>query len=261
MSWRISQLAVTATLLLVAPVAALQAQGTDTLPRFLTGPCDQTASLVDLDSLVAVPEVQPSLAVFDSVLVPPAELRSRDHDMKVVVAFVVDTNGAVRPGHNAIMSSTDTALSRWACGMVTRLRFQPARDHSRAVATQVMMPFAFQAPVVGSEAAADDHVYLETEVEKKVTLARVVPPKYPDYLKRENLGALVQVQFVVDTAGRAEMSTFRVLRTSDTRFVEAARLSVAATTYQPAELHGRKVRQVVEQPFSFRIFRDLPIRP
>lgn len=255
MSSRIACLAFSATLFLVAPVVT-RAQAPDIRTSFLTGPCIASSSSMNLDSLVAEPEVRPSLRTMDSLLVPPADVRANDHDMKMVVALVVDTNGSVRPGTVALMSSTDSALSKWACDAVPRMRFNAARDHGRAAATQVLMPFTFRPPANIVPAPVGSRTYLQLEVEKLVKVTRNVFPRYPDDLKKEGVQGDVVVHFVVDTTGRADMSTFRVVRTADLRFVEPVRHAVALMAFQPAEIAGHKVRQAVEWPFSFWLERD-----
>jgi protein TonB len=65
----------------------------------------------------------------------------------------------------------------------------------------------------------------------------------------------VLAEFVVDTTGRAEMDTFRVLRSSDEQFTQSVRTAVAELIFTPAELKGRKVRQLVQYPFIFTMAR------
>ena len=84
-------------------------------------------------------------------------------------------------------------------------------------------------------------------------------PTYPATLKAQGVSGLVVVRFVVDTAGRVDMRTFRVLSSDDTAFTRAVRATVARAEFLPALLDGRKVRQVVEQPFTFKV--DVVQRP
>ena len=63
------------------------------------------------------------------------------------------------------------------------------------------------------------------------------------------------VQFVVDTAGRVETSTFKVLRQSHNEFEAAVRGALPKMRFLPAELKGRRVRQLVQQPFVFALAR------
>jgi len=78
-------------------------------------------------------------------------------------------------------------------------------------------------------------------------------PRYPNDLRQRGISGCVLVQFVVDTIGRADMSTFRVLKASHSEFAQAVRVGLPTVRFRPAERHGLKVRQVVEQPFTFTI--------
>jgi hypothetical protein len=66
----------------------------------------------------------------------------------------------------------------------------------------------------------------------------------------------VLVQFVVDTIGRADTTTYRVIKASHTEFAQAVRTALPGFRFTPAQLHGRKVRQMVHQPFDFSITSD-----
>ncbi|HEY0777508.1 MAG TPA: energy transducer TonB [Gemmatirosa sp.] len=116
---------------------------------------------------------------------------------------------------------------------------------------------AAPAPV---RAARPESTYYGFEVD---TLAEPDPatmvPTYPPVLKAQGVGGTVVVKFVVDTMGRVDMRTFRVLRTDDTAFTRAVRATVARAEFLPALLDGRKVRQYVEQPFTFAV--DVVTRP
>jgi protein TonB len=59
------------------------------------------------------------------------------------------------------------------------------------------------------------------------------------------------VQFIVDEQGQADMSSFKVLRSTHSAFTESVRRAVSETKFIPADAQGRKVRQLVQQPFRF----------
>lgn len=103
-------------------------------------------------------------------------------------------------------------------------------------------------------------VLLEYHVEEPVTQlgARIW---YPDDLRQRGVCGEVLASFVVDTLGRAEMATFRVLQSTDSLFSRAVRDGVANSRYKPARLHSRAVRQLVEQPFAFSMAEPRDISP
>ena len=81
-------------------------------------------------------------------------------------------------------------------------------------------------------------------------------PVYPPDLRIARTQGEVLVQFVVDTAGLPEMASFKVLRSSHALFTESVRAAVANFRFSPAELNGRKVRVLVQQPMNFNLSPD-----
>jgi periplasmic protein TonB len=108
--------------------------------------------------------------------------------------------------------------------------------------------------VVGGTAVNTDQPYFEFQVEKQVQTAPGSPqPRYPDMLKSANVEGEVLAQFVVDTTGRAEMNTFKVLKSSHELFTQSVRNVLPNMRFYPAEIGGRKVKQMVQQPFTFAL--------
>jgi protein TonB len=108
--------------------------------------------------------------------------------------------------------------------------------------------------VVGGTAVNTDQPYFEFQVEKQVQTAAGSPqPRYPEMLKSANIEGEVLAQFVVDTTGRAEMGTFKVLKSSHDGFTQAVRNVLPNMKFYPAEIGGRKVKQMVQQPFTFAL--------
>jgi protein TonB len=107
---------------------------------------------------------------------------------------------------------------------------------------------------VGDKAPVNtDQPFFEFQVEKPVTALPGATPRYPDILRQAGVEGEVLAQFVVDTTGRAEMSSFRVLKASHDLFGTAVKNALPGMRFIPAEVGGRKVRQLVQQPFSFGI--------
>ena len=108
--------------------------------------------------------------------------------------------------------------------------------------------------VVGGTAVPTDQPYFEFQVEKPVVPAGGNPsPTYPDMLKSANVEGEVLAQFVVDTTGRAQMSTFKVLKSSNDLFTSAVKNVLPRYRFIPAETGGRKVKQLVQLPFTFAL--------
>jgi periplasmic protein TonB len=106
-----------------------------------------------------------------------------------------------------------------------------------------------KAPVI-----SNDQPYFDFQVEKPVMAAPgSPPPTYPTMLQNAGVEGTVLAQFVVDTTGRAEMGTFRVLKSDHDLFSSAVRQHLPRMRFLPAEVGGRKVKQLVQQPFSFSL--------
>lgn len=104
------------------------------------------------------------------------------------------------------------------------------------------------------EIASADSVLTEVDVD---SVAKRDPdsaaPSYPVELLKDNVQGSVIARYVVDTIGIADVSTFTVLQATDPLFAAAVRDALPGMHFEPARLHGRKVRQLVEQQFTFRI--------
>ena len=65
----------------------------------------------------------------------------------------------------------------------------------------------------------------------------------------------VLVQFVVNPDGRADLRTFKVLKSSNDLFTQAVKEVLPSISFVPAEVGGHKVRQLVQMPFGFKVPR------
>ncbi|MFL5611276.1 MAG: TonB family protein [Gemmatimonadaceae bacterium] len=94
------------------------------------------------------------------------------------------------------------------------------------------------------------------QVEKQVALLPGNPsPKYPDILRGAGVEGQVIAVFVVDAGGRAEADSVRFVRSDNQLFEQAVRTALRQMRFAPAEVGGRKVRQLVQMPFLFTISR------
>ena len=78
-------------------------------------------------------------------------------------------------------------------------------------------------------------------------------PRYPDILRSAGVEGEVLAQFVVDTTGRVELNTYKTIRKSHDLFEAALRSALPNMRFLPAEVGGRKVKQLVQQPFVFAL--------
>jgi len=101
-----------------------------------------------------------------------------------------------------------------------------------------------------------DQPYFDFQVEKPVVMAPgATGPQYPDMLRSAGIEGTVLAQFVVDTTGRADMGTFKVLKSDNDLFSTSVKNALQRMRFLPAEVGGRKVKQLVQQPFQFSLNR------
>jgi protein TonB len=108
--------------------------------------------------------------------------------------------------------------------------------------------------VVGGVAAPLNEPLFDFQVEKPAAASPSnQPPNYPNQLRAANIEGQVVAKFVVDTNGRADMRTFEIIKSDHDLFTNAVRNSLPNFRFFPAELGGRKVKQLVQMPFVFSL--------
>jgi TonB family protein len=86
--------------------------------------------------------------------------------------------------------------------------------------------------------------------ESAVVIAQPTP-QYPPALLSAGATGAVLLEFVVDTAGRVETESVRVVESSHGGFNDAARMAVLGARFHPARLRGHAVRQISRQQVRF----------
>jgi len=104
------------------------------------------------------------------------------------------------------------------------------------------------------EVVSPDSVYSILDVEAAATRTPgSAAPAYPPDLLKLGIEGSVTVQFVVDTIGAADSSSIVVLAATHAAFAKSVRHAIPLMTFSPATAGGRKVRQMVEQRFGFKL--------
>ena len=78
-------------------------------------------------------------------------------------------------------------------------------------------------------------------------------PVYPPELSARRTEGQVVAAYVVDTVGRVDTTTIRVLGSDHPRFTESVRTALADARFRPAKRGGHTVRQLVQQRFRFKL--------
>jgi TonB family protein len=96
-------------------------------------------------------------------------------------------------------------------------------------------------------------VFSVDEVDSPVSLEAwgVWDVPYPPSMRATGESGSVLAEFVVDTLGRVERDNFGIVSSSNPLFTEAVTDAVRTVVFRPAMRQGRKVRQLMRQPFEF----------
>jgi len=78
-------------------------------------------------------------------------------------------------------------------------------------------------------------------------------PPYPESMLRRRIEGTVIVQYVVDTSGHADTASFLVLYASHRDFAQSVKATLPLMRFRPAIMGSQHVKQLVQQPFSFKI--------
>lgn len=150
---------------------------------------------------------------------------------------------------------SDIQVSAWAERQARTIRIAMG---AAIVAVLAGLPGRATAQSASMQPAAipngGSRTYIASQVDKPVVPKPYnAPPLYPEPLRLAGVEGTVLVRFVVDTTGRPDVTTLKVLKPTHPLFVQAVRTALPRMRFSPAELDGRKVKQLVQEPFAFRI--------
>jgi hypothetical protein len=100
--------------------------------------------------------------------------------------------------------------------------------------------------------ATGDTVMTVLEVDSAAARYDEARPPYPRRCSRRRSRS-VGIQYVVDTTGHADTTSIIVLTTTHEAFATSVKNTLPLMQFRPAIMNGRKVRQLVQQMFAFRI--------
>jgi TonB family protein len=95
-------------------------------------------------------------------------------------------------------------------------------------------------------------VFLEAQLDDPVQVISQPQPRYPPVLASAGITGRVEMQFIVDTTGHVEATSFKVTKTTHPAFSEPAREAILKSVFKPAKFKGRPVRQLVQQAVAFK---------
>lgn len=107
----------------------------------------------------------------------------------------------------------------------------------------------------GLSSGSSGKAYDENQVDRAVEPTRSIKPRYPEALQSVGVEGTVMMRFIVGADGRVEPGSIEVISSPHKLFSDAVRNALLGTRFRPAEAGGNRVRQLVEQPFQFKIDR------
>jgi TonB family protein len=105
----------------------------------------------------------------------------------------------------------------------------------------------------GLGSGSSGRAYNESQVDRAVQVTRAAEPRYPDALRSVSIQGEVVVSYIVDARGRVESGSIKVISATHKLFADAVRVALLNARFRPAEVGGQPVRQLVEQPFIFKL--------
>ncbi len=97
----------------------------------------------------------------------------------------------------------------------------------------------------------EDAVYSAAILEERPEQIGGTPPRYPALLNNAGIGGQVKVEFVIDTLGRIEAGSLRVLSSTHELFTASALEALKSWSLRPGRMDGRVVRSRVSVPLIF----------
>src|SRR6266566_5078305 len=111
--------------------------------------------------------------------------------------------------------------------------------------------------VEGSRASdivvSGNEVYAEGLVEERPALLSAPALVYPALLKQAGIQGRVILPAVIDTTGRVEPASVRIMKSSDPAFDQPTKDWVLKALFRPARLHGRGVRVFINLLVDYAI--------
>ena len=105
----------------------------------------------------------------------------------------------------------------------------------------------------GDEVFTGNEVFMEAIVEEKPAVLSGPTLQYPELLRQAQIQGRVLMQAIIDTLGRAEPPSVKVLQSPNPGFDQSAKSYVLKALFRPARLHGRTVRVLIQIPVDFKL--------
>ena len=101
----------------------------------------------------------------------------------------------------------------------------------------------------------EGEVFLAAEVDETPQIAdnAACAPKFPPVMQSAGIPGKVIVQYVVNTDGKVDPGSLKVMSSSHKAFEDPAKEALLRCPFKPGRSHGQPVRVLVQQAISFRL--------
>lgn len=100
---------------------------------------------------------------------------------------------------------------------------------------------------------APDQVFEESAVDELPRLLAAPRPEYPILLRDAGITGRVLLQAVIDTTGRVDPASVKVVQSPNPAFDNSSRRWILQALFRPARIRGRAVRVLVNMPLDFSV--------
>jgi len=269
-----------ATLLLAASASAQRAtRPATTDPWEVTELTNRPSLTLELPALTTVRAARAAAFEVRPVLL----VRCQDNllDVFVSTGSVLDSDdnvltpvriqwGSERPADSRWSRSTDSTsafapdpralLRQLASNPDLRSEIPPSgksaqliRFNARGLERHMAQVDAACPPGGDGDGPAAAQVYAEAAVDERAEIVSAPQLDYPPALRHAGLQGRVTVQAVIDTLGRAEPASLKVIARPSTAFDQSARAYVLQAVFRPARVKGRAVRVLIRVPVDYKI--------
>jgi TonB family protein len=189
-----------------------------------------------------------------------AQIQARQLDSAALLLRRVTADSAAAPAERAeawvwlgvvgFYAGDDSAA---ADAFRAAVALDPGIDASGLTRLDPVLGDLFRAALARAAPCGGDTVCLELEVDERPSVLSAEPVAYPEGLRQARVEGRVTVQAVIDTTGRAEPNSVKILQSPDPGFERSAKNFVLRSRFRPARVRGRAVRVLVNVPIDYRL--------
>lgn len=116
----------------------------------------------------------------------------------------------------------------------------------------------FEGGLASGRVPSAGDLFDEEAVQERPRLVRGPPLVYPQVLLDAGIEGRVVVEGVIDTLGRVEPNSLKIISSANPGFVQAAKNFMLGALFRPGRMHGLAVRVLVNQPVEFNRINNGP---